>query len=95
MSSPVLPPSWSALLEEIEAALKITLGQIAKLSPPAGASTLSRPSTAPEQRAHHGQSTESLDALAISADLELARSEEALRRWLQSAGRSAAAETGA
>lgn len=94
MSSPVLPPSWSALLEEIEAALKITLGQIPRLSIPSGASTLSRLPTAPEPRAQNSQSMESLDALASSADLELARTEDSLRRWLQSAGRPAGLETG-
>lgn len=82
MSSPVLPPSWATLLDEIEAALKITLGQIRDLPPSPALVDFARLTAAPAERLNYARSVEATVALASAADLELFRSEEALRDWL-------------
>ncbi len=81
-SSAPLPPAWSKILEQIEAALTSSLSQVAE---PAKAQSLPKTLsslTAPEPNAAWPKALATADASAAASEAELARAEQMLRDWL-------------
>ena len=81
-TSAPLPPAWSRILEQIEAALSNSLSRV---SEPVRASTLAKaaPSfAAPEPNPAWPKALATAEASAAASEAELARAEQMLRGWL-------------
>ena len=82
MPPPILPPAWSNLLEQMEAALSRALTQtedLARLPPLTDFALALDP---PAERVDGGSAPKAASISAAAADVELARAEERLRIWL-------------
>jgi hypothetical protein len=81
-TSAPLPHAWSQILEQIEATLSNTLGQVAEPEKPVSLAMPAMATPAPELNGAWSEALTTAEASARRSEAELARAEQMLRDWL-------------